>query len=98
MPVDADKADVGNTARASQPIIKQLVVGSETGIEVDAFERILFIIRKSVSKIIRTDESLSEALSFYVCSLSTRVIIYKGMLMGSQILDFYPISTYCVEF
>ena len=90
VPVDADKADVGNTARASQPIIKQLIVGAGAGLEVDAFERTLFIIRKSVSKIIRTDESLSEALSFYVCSLSTRVIIYKGMLMGSQILDFYP--------
>jgi len=35
------------------------------------------------------DESLSQALLFYVCSLSTRVIIYKGMLMGSQLLDFY---------
>jgi len=90
VPVETDKADVGKTARNSQPVIKQIIVGAETKLDVDAFERILFIIRKSVSKIIRTDESLSEGLTFYVCSLSTRIIIYKGMLMGSQILDFYP--------
>jgi glutamate synthase domain-containing protein 1 len=53
------------------------------------FERALFVIRKHVSHNIRTDASLSQALLFYVCSLSTTVIIYKGMLMGSQVLNFY---------
>ena len=89
VPVDAEKAGVGNTARDSQPVIKQLIIVAADGIDDDAFERVLFIIRKSTSNEIRTDKSLSQALLFYVCSLSTRVIIYKGMLMGSQILDFY---------
>jgi glutamate synthase (NADPH/NADH) large chain len=89
VPVDAEKADVGNTARDSQPVIKQLIIAAADDLDDDAFERALFIIRKSTSKAIRTDESLSQALLFYVCSLSTRVIIYKGMLMGSQILDFF---------
>ena len=89
VPADAVKADVGNTARNSQPVIKQLVVAPADGLDGDAFERALFVIRKSASNEIRTDESLSQALLFYVCSLSTRIIIYKGMLMGSQILDFY---------
>jgi len=90
VPVDAIKADVGDTARNSQPVIKQLIIGNTEGIDNDAFEGVLYIIKKQISKIIRTDESLSQALLFYVCSLSTRVIIYKGMLMGSQLLDFYP--------
>jgi len=89
VPVDAVKADVGDTARDSQPVIKQLIVAAAEEIDSAAFERTLFIIRKSTSATIRTDESLSQALLFYVCSLSTSVIIYKGMLMGSQILDFY---------
>jgi len=90
VPVDGTKADVGDTARNSQPVIKQLIIGNTEGIDNDAFEGALYIIKKHISKVIRTDESLSQALLFYVCSLSTRVIIYKGMLMGSQLLDFYP--------
>jgi len=90
VPVDSIKADVGDTARNSQPVIKQLIIGNTEGIDNDAFEGALYIIKKHISKVIRTDESLSQALLFYVCSLSTRVIIYKGMLMGSQLLDFYP--------
>jgi len=90
VPVDSIKADVGDTARNSQPVIKQLIIGSAEDIDNDAFEGALYIIKKHISKVIRTDESLSQALLFYVCSLSTRVIIYKGMLMGSQLLDFYP--------
>ena len=90
VPVDAIKADVGDTARNSQPVIKQLIIGSADDIDNDVFEGALYIIKKHISKVIRTDESLSQALLFYVCSLSTRVIIYKGMLMGSQLLNFYP--------
>mgnify|MGYP002525585240 FL=1 len=90
VPVDAIKADVGDTARNSQPVIKQLIIGKAEGIDNDVFEGALYIIKKHISKVIRTDESLSQALLFYVCSLSTRVIVYKGMLMGSQLLDFYP--------
>ncbi len=89
VPVNADKADVGNIARQSQPIIKQLIIGCADDTDAQAFERALFTIRKHVSHTIRTDDSLSQALLFYVCSLSTKVIIYKGMLMGSQVLDFY---------
>ena len=90
VPIDVIKADVGDTARNSQPVIKQLIIGSAEGIDNDDFEGALYIIKKHVSKVIRTDDSLSQALLFYVCSLSTRVIIYKGMLMGSQLLHFYP--------
>jgi len=89
VPVDAIKADVGDTARNSQPVIKQLIIASAKGLDNEAFEGALYIIKKHISKIIRTDESLTQALLFYVCSLSTRIIIYKGMLMGSQLLDFY---------
>ena len=89
VPFDALKADVGDTARDSQPVIKQVIIGNSKGLDSDSFETSLYIIRKHVSKVIRTNESLTQALLFYICSLSTRVIIYKGMLMGSQLLEFY---------
>ncbi len=88
-PIDADKANVGRIARESQPVIKQLIVAKAEGIDTVAFERALFVIRKHTSNVIRTDESLSQGVLFYVCSLSASVIVYKGMLMGSQVLDFY---------
>jgi glutamate synthase (NADPH/NADH) large chain len=89
VPLDEIKADIGDTARDSQPVIKQLIIANSQGLDSDSFEGVLYIIRKHVSKVIRSDDSLSQALLFYICSLSTRVIIYKGMLMGSQLLNFY---------
>ena len=89
VPIDTQKADVGNIAKKSQPVIKQLIISKADNVDAQAFERALFIIRKQVSHTIRTDETLSEALLFYICSLSTTIIIYKGMLMGSQVLDFF---------
>ncbi|MBA5249063.1 MAG: glutamate synthase large subunit, partial [Gammaproteobacteria bacterium] len=88
-PIDTDKADVGRIARESQPVIKQLIVAKGEGVDAAAFERALFVIRKYASGVIRGDEALSQGVLFYVCSLSASVIVYKGMLMGSQVLDFY---------
>ncbi len=90
VPIDAQKADIGNAAKRSQPVIQQLIIGRANGLDNAAFERALFLIRKQASRAIRTNQSLAEAELFYVCSLSSQVIIYKGMLMGSQVLDFYP--------
>ena len=89
VPVDSKKANVGDTARDSQPNIKQLIIQNTGNLNQESFEGVLYVIRKNISQVIRTDESISQALLFYICSLSTRVIIYKGMLMGSQLLEFY---------
>jgi glutamate synthase (NADPH/NADH) large chain len=89
VPIDTQKADVGKIARHSQPVIKQLILGKGENTDKLAFARALFVIRKHTSNAIRTDKSLSEAILFYVCSLSAVTIVYKGMLMGSQVLDFY---------
>ncbi|TWU04226.1 glutamate synthase large subunit [Stieleria varia] len=90
VPQDTDLADVGPTARAAEPVIEQLFVGAADGIEGDAFERELYQIRKRASHLLRDNDDLSQALMFYVCSLSTKVIIYKGMLTPAQLLPYYP--------
>ena len=72
------------------PHIEQLIIAAGEGLEGDAFERKLYMIRKVASRDLRGDHSLQQRLLFYVCSLSTKVIIYKGMLTTSQLLPFFP--------
>jgi glutamate synthase (NADPH/NADH) large chain len=90
VPTDAAAADVGPTALDAEPEILQLFVGAASGLDSEAFERQLYIIRKSASHAIRGSSALHHALQFYICSLSTKVIIYKGMLTSGQVLPYYP--------
>ena len=90
VPVRPDQADLGPTAVAAMPVIEQVFVAAGDGVEGEAFERQLYIIRKQASRLLRTESELKQALMFYVCSLSTKVIIYKGMLTPCQLMAFYP--------
>lgn len=90
VPVAMDKADIGPTARAAAPVIEQLFVVAEPSLSQMQFEQKLYLIRKQASNTIRTDKNLVERQSFYICSLSTRTIIYKGMLTSGQLLPFFP--------
>ncbi len=89
VPVNPERADLGASAMAAAPHIEQLVIAAGDGLEGDAFERKLYLIRKRASHRLRGDTSLVEAKSFYICSLSTKVLIYKGMLTPSQLPDFF---------
>jgi glutamate synthase (NADPH/NADH) large chain len=90
VPTQADLADVGPAARASQPEIEQLFIAAGDRFKDEAFERQLYLIRKRASHALRQDRSLTQAGRFYVCSLSTKVIVYKGMLTPEQVVPFYP--------
>jgi len=90
VPTDADMADIGPSARATEPVIEQLFVAAEDGLSGDDFERQLYIIRKRASGQLRTDARLTQAKMFFVCSLSTKVIIYKGQLTPAQMLPYFP--------
>ncbi len=89
VPQMTDLADVGPTARQSEPVIEQLFVGAADGLEGDAFDRKLYMIHKQASHQLRGSSTLQQALIFYICSLSTKVIIYKGMLTPAQLLPYY---------
>ncbi len=90
VPTDPDKADLGPTARRAAPHIEQLFVAAGAELAGDAFERKLYLIRKRVSHELRNDVELKQADSFYICSLSTKVLIYKGMLTPGQLMTFFP--------
>ncbi len=89
LPVDPDNADIGNAARAAMPHFEQLFIGAANGIEGDDFERKLYLIRKATTHELRRDETLVQRKLLYVCSLSSKVIIYKGMLTPDQLFPFY---------
>ena len=90
VPTDRDGADLGPGARSSEPSIEQLFVAAAPGVEGDAFERQLYLVRKRASHLLRNDPSLAQAKAFYICSLSTKVLVYKGMLTPGQMLPYYP--------
>ncbi len=89
MPTDVDGADIGKAARAAMPAIEQLFIGAADGIDSDAFERKLYLIRKRSSHMLRSDHNLAERLHIFFCTLSSTVIVYKGMLTPEQVELFY---------
>ncbi len=78
---------LGKDARATEPDIKQVFV---TGFENQAeFELKLYIIRKRIEKKIAATE-LALKKDFYIASLSTKNIVYKGMLESMQLRHYFP--------
>ncbi len=90
VPQEAELADIGPTALRSEPFIEMLFVAAADGLQGEAFERQLYLIRKQASHQLRGSKELKQALMFYVCSLSTKVIIYKGMLTPAQVMPYFP--------
>ena len=90
VPQQADLADIGPTARSAEPWTEQVFIQAAEGISSEEFERKLYAIRKQASHMLRNDSSLEQASLFYVCSLSTKTLIYKGMLTPAQVVPYYP--------
>jgi len=86
--IDIDGANIGNAARAAMPAFKHLLVSSATQTS-DALERTLYRIRKHSSVRIKNESVVADDELFYVCSLSSRVIVYKGMVTPDQLFKFF---------
>lgn len=87
VPVDGTK--VGKEAAAIRPWMIQILIGKGPDVTNNAeFERKLYVIRKLAEKrIIPLSKELSS--DFYIASLSSKTIVYKGMLTPGQLRDFY---------
>ena len=90
VPTNPTGANIGPAALNAQPFIYQLFISAGKNLNQEEFERKLYLIRKKFSLRLRTDTHLKEAKLFYACSLSSKVIVYKGMLTPSQLFPFYP--------
>jgi len=85
-PIDPNA--IGRHARASQPYIEQIFIQSAAGMPQDELERRLYIIRKRAESEI-SGLTIHEKNFFYIPSLSSRTIVYKGLLLAPQIANFY---------
>ena len=74
---------LGAAAREVEPDIRQIFVTGVKDEDVPVFERILYKVRKRIEN--RIDDE-----DFYICSLSNKNIIYKGMLTSGQLRRYFP--------
>ncbi|MGA2349622.1 MAG: glutamate synthase large subunit [Terracidiphilus sp.] len=79
---------IGREARASQPYIEQLFLGKPDGLDEDAFERLLYRVRRRTENEMVSSE-IEGKEEFYIPSLSCRTIVYKGLMLAPQIENFY---------
>ncbi len=81
---------IGDIARQVEPVIEQIFIRRGAGIADTAhFERKLYVTRKVIEKAVR-ESDLQEKQYFFVCSLSSRTLVYKGLLLADQIKPFFP--------
>jgi glutamate synthase (NADPH/NADH) large chain len=77
---------IGEKANATRPEIEQIMIANSRGLTAMLFERMLFVIRRRIE-----NRALAESIKdFYICSLSCRSVIYKGMFLAEQLTAFYP--------
>tara|TARA_B100000700_G_scaffold81119_1_gene91312 strand:- start:16275 stop:20825 length:4551 start_codon:yes stop_codon:yes gene_type:complete len=89
VPIQPKEANVGPAAILSQPSIEQLFIKARKVEDQEDFERKLYLIRKRFSHRLRTNMELNERSLLFACSLSSKIIVYKGMLTPSQLFPFY---------
>ncbi len=77
---------IGEKANATRPEIEQIMISNERNVDDAQFEIDLFVIRRRIEKAVLA-ENITE---FYICSLSCRSLIYKGMFLAEQLSAFYP--------
>ena len=77
---------IGEKANATRPEIEQIMIANTRGHSADRFELDLYVIRRRIEKRVIADQ----VKDFYICSLSCRSIIYKGMFLAEQLTAFYP--------
>jgi glutamate synthase domain-containing protein 2/glutamate synthase domain-containing protein 1/glutamate synthase domain-containing protein 3 len=85
-PINANA--IGRLARASQPYIEQVFIGRALGMTQEELDRKLYVVRKRAENEIAASD-LKEKGFFYIPSLCSRTIVYKGLLLAPQIARFY---------
>ncbi len=84
--VPVDTSVLGEKANATRPEIEQILIRNSRGSDEESFERDLYVIRRRIEKA----AVAAQIAGLYLCSLSCRSIIYKGMMLAEQVATFYP--------
>ena len=86
--VPTDNSSLGETAKGTEPIIRQVFVSNIKVVDQESFERDLYLIRKRIEK--QVNKLLTKNSEyFYITSMSSRTIVYKGLLLADQIANYY---------
>lgn len=84
VPVDIDV--IGEKAEATRPEIEQIMIANSKGVDEETFERELYVVRRRIEAAVIK----AQVGDFYICSLSCRSVIYKGLFLAEQLSTFYP--------
>ncbi len=84
VPVDAEV--LGDKARATLPLVRQVLIGRPHGFDPVAFERRLYLTRRRIER----RAEAAGAVGFYMPSFSHRTVVYKGLMVAPQLGRFYP--------
>ncbi|HTW28079.1 MAG TPA: glutamate synthase large subunit, partial [Acetobacteraceae bacterium] len=84
--VPIDTACIGEKANATRPEIEQIIIRNARCVDAAQWERDLYVIRRRIEK----QAIAAQIPELYICSLSCRSIIYKGMFLAQHLTDFYP--------
>ncbi len=90
---------IGDHANVTLPEIAQIIISGKEDEDAETFEKNLYILRRRIEKMVRA----RHIQNVYVCSLSSRNIVYKGLFLAEHITEFYPDltdrrfeSSYCI--
>ena len=86
--VPTDNSSLAELALVGEPVIRQVFVSGK-GLQGEALERKLYMARKRAERLV-AEQFGEEAEDFYVVSLSSQTIVYKGMFLAPQLVDYYP--------
>ena len=86
--VPTNNKTLGRNAKKNEPVVKQVFVGRGS-VPVAKLELTLYLARKRAENVVR-DNKFSPFHFFYVCSLSSKSIVYKGMFLSEQVEVYYP--------
>ena len=85
--VPIDKSVCGKDALASLPDIQQIIITGSDALHENEFEKKLYVARLHIEKILNEPD-------LYICSMSSKVISYKGLIVSENIQKFYPDLTH----
>ncbi|HTL15906.1 MAG TPA: glutamate synthase central domain-containing protein, partial [Patescibacteria group bacterium] len=93
--IPTNNGTLGKTARAAEPYMRQVFIARNPKVTDDmSFERKLYVIRKRAENAIRYSGKVTGGEFFYISSLSLKTLVYKGMLLTTQLNEYYPDLTH----
>ncbi|WP_119396396.1 glutamate synthase large subunit [Salinibius halmophilus] len=87
--VPGDNSGLGEASRQSEPDIQQIFIKRPESVSREDFDRKLFVLRKSTAHQLNADLADDNKDAFYIASMNTRTIVYKGQLTTAQVREYY---------